>query len=137
MEHRSASEEETKLLAARLVREMSAGDVVLLEGELGAGKTTFVRGMLAELGWDGPVRSPTFNLMQSYGTDPPVLHADLYRVKSYEGIGLEEYLDDHLVLIEWPDRAEGLVDFESCWRIWIAFTPEGRLVRVRRPHEGD
>ena len=127
------NEEELKALGGRLVLGFSAGDVVLLTGELGAGKTTLVRGMLAGLGWEEPVRSPTFNLLQSYTTDPPVLHADLYRVKSYEGIGIEDYLDDHLVLIEWPDRAEGLVEFGSCWRIGIEFEGSGRLVRVESP----
>ena len=120
-------------LGGELAQGWGAGSVVLLEGDLGAGKTTLVRGVMKALGHGDPVRSPTFNLMQVYETEPPVLHADLYRVKGYEGIGLEEYLDSHLVLIEWPDRAEGLVDPGECWRISIEFLENGRRVRVERP----
>lgn len=135
MERVIGSEEAMKALGAELVASWSAGDVVLLFGDLGAGKTTLVRGMMAGLGWTEAVRSPTFTLLQTYPTEPPVVHADLYRVKSYEGIGLEEYLDDHLVLIEWPDRAEGLVEFDECWQVWIEFLENGRRVRVLAPGE--
>ncbi len=116
-------------LGAELVVRFRAGDTLFLEGELGAGKTTLVRGMLQGLGWKEDVRSPTFNLMHVYPTAPPVVHADLYRVKSWQGIGLEDYLDTHLCLIEWPDRAEGLVS--SAYRIVIEFSEEGRQVTLR------
>src|SRR5512145_982179 len=99
-------------LGARLASEWRAGEVVFLDGPLGAGKSTLVRGVLHALGHLGPVRSPTFNLMQSFETTPPVLHVDLYRVKSHAGLGIEDYLDTHLCLIEWPDRAVGLVEEE-------------------------
>jgi tRNA threonylcarbamoyladenosine biosynthesis protein TsaE len=112
---------------------LGVGDIVLLDGPLGAGKTTLVRGLLEELGYDKEVRSPTFNLVQVFETQPPVMHADLYRVKSYAGIGIEDYLDTHLCLIEWPDRAAGLVDFESAWRVEIDFEGDGRVIRVRPP----
>jgi len=112
----------------------SAGEVVLLEGELGVGKTTLVRGILAGLGWTKEVRSPTFNLLHTYpDLMPPVLHADLYRVATWQGIGIEDYLDSYLCLIEWPDRAVGLVDFESTWRIRIEFSDSGRTVRLAKP----
>lgn len=120
-------------LGAQLGSQLSAGDVVLLEGELGAGKTTLVRGLLEGLGHLGAVRSPTFNLVQTFDTSPPVMHADLYRVGSYEGIGLEDYLESHLCLVEWPERAVGLIDFELCWRVRIEFEGEGRDVTVVRP----
>jgi tRNA threonylcarbamoyladenosine biosynthesis protein TsaE len=123
----------TRALGAELARRVSAGDVVLLEGELGAGKTTLVRGLLEALGWKEPVRSPTFNLMQVYPVDPPVLHADLYRVGGWQGIGIEEYLDTHLCLIEWPDRAAGLIDEERCWRVRLEVRGEGRVAHVRPP----
>ncbi|MBS1724853.1 MAG: tRNA (adenosine(37)-N6)-threonylcarbamoyltransferase complex ATPase subunit type 1 TsaE [Armatimonadetes bacterium] len=109
------------------------GDVVLLSGDLGAGKTTFVRGYLESLGISEPVRSPTFNLLQVFATEPPVLHADLYRVKSAEGIGLEDYLDSHACLIEWPDRLHGLIDPKGCWQVHIDFEAEGRSVTVTPP----
>lgn len=112
-----------------------AGDIVLLFGDLGAGKTTLVRGVMESLNWEGAVRSPTFNLMQIYPTKVPVMHADLYRVASATGIGLEEYFDDHLCLIEWPDRLGDLIDGAKCWRIQIEFEGDGRLVSVADPHK--
>lgn len=123
----------TRSWASELAQHFGVGDVVLLEGPLGAGKTTWVRGLLAGLGYLGPVRSPTFNLIQAFETVPPVMHADLYRVKSFEGIGLEDYLETHLCLIEWPDRAEGLVEPDACWRLKIEFEGEGRRVELDPP----
>lgn len=122
-----------RALGAELAHRFAAGDVVFLHGDLGAGKTTLVRGLLNALGFDGPVRSPTFNLVQTFATQPPVMHADLYRVPSYEGIGLEDYLDTHLCLIEWPDRAAGLIDDAKCWHVRIDFVDEGRRVEIQSP----
>lgn len=130
-----ATEAEMRRLGAALVQRLGPGDVVLLEGNLGAGKTALVRGLLHELGVEGEVRSPTFNLLQSFDTSPPVLHVDLYRVASSAGLGIEDYLDTHLVMIEWPGRAAGLVAPEQAWRIDIAFSGEGRRVTVREPGE--
>ena len=113
-------------LGARLAAKFTAGDVVLLSGELGAGKTTLVRGVLAGLGWTGEVRSPTFSLIQTYETELPVLHADLYRLKSAEGIGLEEEAHGRLALIEWPDRLGAVL--HGTWVIDIAFEGDGRRV---------
>jgi tRNA threonylcarbamoyladenosine biosynthesis protein TsaE len=118
-------------LGAELVTRFDAGDTIYLEGQLGAGKTTLVRGMILGLGWKQDVRSPTFNLMTEYATTPPILHADLYRLKSWQNIGLEDYIDTHLCLIEWPDRARGLV--ENPYRIEIEFTDDGREVRLFPP----
>ena len=118
-------------LGASLAPQFQAGDVVFLSGELGAGKTTLVRGLLAGLNFQGPVRSPTFSLIQLYETDPKVAHVDLYRVKSHAGLGLEDLIADHLVLIEWPDRAAGLIDPSEVWRIEIEFAGDGRKVVLR------
>ncbi|MFI5385890.1 MAG: tRNA (adenosine(37)-N6)-threonylcarbamoyltransferase complex ATPase subunit type 1 TsaE [Fimbriimonadales bacterium] len=128
-----ASAEDMRALGAELGRSWKAGDVVLLEGPLGAGKTTLVRGLLENLGVKEPVRSPTYNLLQVFETDPPVLHADLYRVKSHAGIGIEDYLETHLCLIEWPDRAVGLVRPDEAWRIDIEFASEGREITIIAP----
>lgn len=117
-----------KALGARLLPLLSVGRMVLLFGELGAGKTTLVRGLLSAAGWEGAVRSPTFNLMQVYETDPPILHADLYRLKSAAGIGLEDYLETHICLIEWPDRLDEVP--EDVVVVRIDFDGEGRLVEV-------
>ncbi|HRI43417.1 MAG TPA: tRNA (adenosine(37)-N6)-threonylcarbamoyltransferase complex ATPase subunit type 1 TsaE [Fimbriimonadaceae bacterium] len=119
--------------AAEVARGWAAGDVVLLSGELGAGKTTFVRGVLECLGWSLPVRSPTFALVQVFPTQPPVLHADLYRVSGPSGLGLEEYFDDHLCFIEWPDRLAGMLDPAACWQVEIGLAEGGRVVTVRPP----
>jgi tRNA threonylcarbamoyladenosine biosynthesis protein TsaE len=110
-----------------------AGDIVLLEGVLGAGKTTFVRGVIEALDWPAPVRSPTFGIAQVFDTDPPVLHADLYRVEDARGTGIEEYFGTHLCLIEWPERLGSLVDPDSCWLVRIEFEGIRRRVWVRRP----
>lgn len=132
-----ASEEAMRSFGATLAARFKAGDTVFLSGDLGAGKTTLVRGILSGLGWDQEVRSPTFNLLHTYpNLNPPVVHADLYRVASWQGIGLEDYLEDHLCLIEWPDRAVGLVSDEFVWRVLIEFSGEGRRVRVEEPSIG-
>ena len=122
-----------RAVGAELSSVLAAGDVVLLEGELGAGKTTLVRGVLEALGHRGPVRSPTFNLIQTFETNPPVMHADLYRVRSASGTGLEDYLDTHLCFIEWPDRAFGLIDPEDAWIIRIEFAGSARRVEIVPP----
>ena len=129
----SSSEKETRAIAADLVAHLAPGHVVLLEGPLGAGKTAFVRGFLEALGYEGPVRSPTFNLIQTFDSTPPVMHADLYRLRDWQGIGLEDYLETHICFIEWPDRADGLVDEDRAWHVAIRFHGEGRLIDIAKP----
>ncbi len=129
----ASDEAATKAVGASLSQRLSVGDVVLLDGPLGAGKTTLVRGLVEALGFDHAVRSPTFNLIQTFDTVPPVMHADLYRVASYQGIGLEEYLDTRVCLIEWPDRAVGLIDPALCWRVHIEFADSGREISIEPP----
>lgn len=105
----SHSEEETFSLGEKLAVTLKPGTVLCLEGELGAGKTTFVRGILSGLGWKGMVRSPSFVLIIPYETAPPLVHADIYRLAAtdVEDTGLSEYLDgEHIVVIEWADRMD-------------------------------
>ena len=124
-----AIESETVAFGMSLSRQLGVGDVVLLSGPLGAGKTTLVRGMLRGLGWKGAVRSPTYNLIHTYPTDPPVMHADLYRVADASGLGLEEFLDTHLCVIEWPDRLHGSLDKRTrVTKLEIQFAADGRTV---------
>lgn len=102
------SEQETAGVAATLARRLCPGTVVLLYGELGAGKTAFVRGFVEGVGIDADeVSSPTFTLIQQYGGDRRVYHVDLYRLDPDEvaDLGLEELSErGGLVCIEWADR---------------------------------
>jgi tRNA threonylcarbamoyl adenosine modification protein YjeE len=92
---------------------LARGDVVAVRGALGAGKTTFVRGVVLGLHGSDPASSPTFTFWHRYDGDPPVNHLDLYRVEErgeLAELGLEEALDpEAIVLIEWPERAPSLV----------------------------
>ena len=102
----SASASETERIAAALASRLEAGDVVTVSGELGAGKTTFVRGACRALGVTGPVTSPTFTIGHRYEGRISVSHLDLYRftsVSSAEWADIEPYFDDALVLVEWPE----------------------------------
>jgi tRNA threonylcarbamoyladenosine biosynthesis protein TsaE len=106
IELESSSPGETERIAATLARELESGDVVTVAGELGAGKTTFVRGAARELGVSGPVTSPTYTVGHRYRGDPDVSHLDLYRLRdmSAEDWGnLEGYFEDAVVFVEWPE----------------------------------
>jgi tRNA threonylcarbamoyladenosine biosynthesis protein TsaE len=110
VELRSASPGETEAIAARLARQLAAGDVVTISGELGSGKTTFVRGACRALGVTAPVTSPTYTIGHRYVGDPDVSHLDLYRftaVSAAEWGDLEPYFDDAVVFVEWPEAAQG------------------------------
>jgi len=129
----AATETEMRQLGADLGPRLLVGDTVLLEGSLGAGKTTLIRGLIQRLGWMGEVRSPTFNLIQLYPTSPPILHADLYRLAGATGLGLEDEFDTRICLIEWPDRLGSLINPDRCWRIEIEVFDDGRNVRMTSP----
>jgi tRNA threonylcarbamoyladenosine biosynthesis protein TsaE len=103
------SEGETAAAARRLAASLRAGDVVLLYGDLGAGKTAFTRGLAEGLGIQGQeVTSPTFTIVQEYGGGAlPLYHADLYRLgdaREVDDLGLEEIAADGVLAIEWADR---------------------------------
>lgn len=122
-------------LAASFVEGLRLPDVVCLSGPLGAGKTTFVRACLRALGYSAAVKSPTFNLIQTFDTTPPVLHADLYRLANATGFGLEELLETHLSFVEWPDRLAGMLDPDEVYWVEIDFAGEGRTFRITPPFE--
>ena len=103
----SESEAATEALAGALAARLGAGDVVLLSGTLGAGKTAFVRGLAMGLGCDGDdVSSPTFTIVQEYRGRVILQHVDLYRLGPAEvtDLALEDLMDGTVVAVEWPDR---------------------------------
>jgi len=111
----TGSAEETEALGARLADRLRPGDVVLLSGELGTGKTTLVRGACRALGVTEPVTSPTFTIGQRYGGGRmPVSHLDLYRLQTLEGEDpalLEDYLrPEGVAFVEWPGAGSGRLD---------------------------
>lgn len=100
--------EETKAVAARVASVARPGDVILLDGELGAGKTVFVQGFAEALGYRGPVTSPTFVLVQHYAARIPIVHADMYRLGSLGEVldlGLPELGESAVTIIEWGEAA--------------------------------
>jgi tRNA threonylcarbamoyladenosine biosynthesis protein TsaE len=106
----TASPEETAAAGAELARRLGPGDVVLVSGELGSGKTTFVRGACRALGVEGPVTSPTFTIGQLLEGRVEVAHLDLYRLESLAGEDpslLEDYLTpERIGFVEWPAAGE-------------------------------
>jgi tRNA threonylcarbamoyladenosine biosynthesis protein TsaE len=110
MEVESSSPGETEAIAAKLAADLRPGDVVTVAGELGSGKTTFVRGACRALGVEGPVTSPTFTIGHRYRGDVAVSHLDLYRfdnVSPAEWGDLEPYFDGAVCFVEWPEAAGG------------------------------
>jgi tRNA threonylcarbamoyladenosine biosynthesis protein TsaE len=102
-----SSEEETSEAGRAFAAELRVGDVVLIDGPLGAGKTAFVRGIAEGLGADpAEVSSPTFTILQQYRSTPMLYHADLYRLTPAEAadLSLEETGLDGVLAVEWPDR---------------------------------
>lgn len=114
---------------ARIAAQVRAGDVVALEGGLGAGKTTLARAILAGLGHEGEVPSPTFTIIETYAAPPlrlAVVHADFYRLDDpgeLAEIGLGDYREDAVLLAEWPDHAGGFGHEAGC--LAIALHPQG------------
>jgi tRNA threonylcarbamoyladenosine biosynthesis protein TsaE len=121
MELETSSPEETERVAAQLATALRPGDVVTVSGELGSGKTTFVRGAARALGVTGPVTSPTFTVGHRYRGRVDVSHLDLYRyagVSSAEWGDLEPYFEHAVVFVEWPEAAgDALGDVRAAVRL--------------------
>lgn len=119
----------------RIAGLVHAGDVVALEGGLGAGKTTLARAILAALGHNGEVPSPTFTIIETYDAlDPPVVHADFYRLASPDDVhelGLDEYRQGAVLLAEWPDHAGGFAHEPGCLSITLEIVGAGRIAIAR------
>ena len=107
------SPEETMLLGEQLSSSIEKGDVFSLNGELAAGKTTFMKGILRKLGYSGEVTSPTFTLVNEYESKPKIIHIDCYRehnLNRWIGLGIHEYLEsDAIVFIEWAELIKPLL----------------------------
>jgi tRNA threonylcarbamoyladenosine biosynthesis protein TsaE len=126
--HRTSGPQQTEALAAQLAAALEPGDVVLVSGELGAGKTTFVRGAAHALGVTGRVTSPTFTIGQRYAGRVPVSHLDLYRLgdlAAEDPALLADYLGpERVAFVEWPELAAAFVG------------PGTVAARVRLEHRG-
>jgi tRNA threonylcarbamoyladenosine biosynthesis protein TsaE len=138
----TASADETEALGAALARTLRAGDVVLVQGEMGAGKTTFVRGALRALGVTGRVTSPTFTLGRRYDQLPlPASHLDLHRLGDLAGEDpalLADYVDDRRVaFVEWPEVAGDALAGRVAARVTLEHAgAEKRRVTVCRRGDG-
>ena len=140
-----ANEAGTLALGAELAELFADGGIVYLSGDLGAGKTTLVRGLLRALGFSGRVKSPSYGLIESYTIgDQEIHHLDLYRLshgEEIEYLGLEDLLTDgSLLLVEWPERGQGWLPAAD-WRIRIDDRAGGgRIIRIAprvRPGRGE
>ena len=129
----SGSPEETEALAGRLALRLGPGDVVLVSGELGTGKTTFVRGACRALGVTDRVTSPTFTIGHRYAGSLHVSHLDLYRFRGLspaEWGDLEPYFDDAVVFVEWPEAGSGTLPRPRARVRLEHVSPEERTINV-------
>ena len=109
----SSSTSSTISLGKQLAKHLEEGDIVNLRGNLGAGKTTFVKGVAEGLGFKGVVNSPTFTLINEYHSNPKLVHIDCYREKNIDRwniIGISDYFSDkNIIIIEWPEILEQIL----------------------------
>lgn len=128
----SDSPSETAIAGREFASDLPAGSVVALTGQLGAGKTQFVKGLVAGMGATGEVTSPTFTLIHEYiGGRVPVYHFDFFRIEdrqSAEGLGLDEYFfGDGICVVEWADKFPELIPPSARW---ISFEPKSETDRL-------
>jgi tRNA threonylcarbamoyladenosine biosynthesis protein TsaE len=135
----TASAADTEALGAELAATLAPGETVLVQGELGAGKTTFVRGACRALGVRGPVTSPTFTIGQRYRGRVPISHLDLYRVDEFDGEDpalLADYIaPDTIAFVEWPRGAQDALSALAVIAYRVELTHAGgdrRIVEIDR-----
>ena len=113
------NENETKKLAKKISDIISKGDILCLDGDLGAGKTTFTKYLCKNLGIDGYVNSPSYTLVNEYNGKVDIYHFDVYRIFSIEElyeIGFEEYISsDKIIIIEWAKKIKDIIPKEAVW----------------------
>lgn len=124
----------TQLLASKIANGLLPGSIIFLHGDLGAGKTTLVRALLLALGHTGPVKSPTYTLVESYQLNAlKIEHFDLYRLSDpseLEYIGIRDYITNSAVCIfEWPRKGEGHIPTADL-EITLEFTKVGRKALI-------
>ena len=133
----SQSVEQTKNFAADFARRLKPGDVVCLKGDLGAGKTHFVKGMALAFDIDeSEIQSPTFTLINEYHGSKPLYHFDCYRMESVREaleIGAEEYFyGDGVSVIEWPERIQEIIPPEAVWITITTLAPTKRKFVIQQ-----
>ncbi|MEK7680833.1 MAG: tRNA (adenosine(37)-N6)-threonylcarbamoyltransferase complex ATPase subunit type 1 TsaE [Patescibacteria group bacterium] len=135
----SNSDKETKKIGQDLSRSFSGGDILLLYGELGAGKTTLVKGIAKGLGIDKEITSPTFSLMNIFEVKKrnfnKLIHIDTYRLEKEQEliqIGAEDYLGvpDAVVIVEWPEKMENLLKNKKVKKIRTEHSCSGRKITI-------
>jgi tRNA threonylcarbamoyladenosine biosynthesis protein TsaE len=137
MEHITSSNEETFEIGTQLARTLQGGDIVLMYGELGAGKTTLTKGIASGFGITEDITSPTFTLMNIYSVSgnsagiKSLVHIDTYRLEDAAellSIGVEDYLGspDTVTIIEWPEKIESLVLGKKVKKIFLEHIEEGK-----------
>jgi tRNA threonylcarbamoyladenosine biosynthesis protein TsaE len=120
-------------LGGRIASRLRPGDVIALSGPLGTGKTTLARSIILALGHRGEVPSPTFTILETYDLDPPVVHADFYRLENLQEVaelGLDDYREGAVLLAEWPERAGGFAHEPGCLTIALEIAGNGRKAIV-------
>ena len=117
----------------RIAAQLRVSDVVALSGGLGAGKTTLARAIIAALGHDGEVPSPTFTIVETYDLRIPLVHVDFYRLERPDEaveLGLDDYREGAALLAEWPENAGGFSGEPACLSITLEIADEGRKAIV-------
>ena len=131
------NEKEMMALGGQIAAHLPVGGVVKLYGDLGAGKTTLVRGLLRSLGFEGTVKSPTYTLVEPYEVaERHIYHFDLYRLadpEELEYLGVRDYFrPDALCLLEWPDKAANFIPTADL-EVHINYANQGRSIIIKKP----